>query len=222
MTTATHATQQNADGIHGILALPDVADQAARLAASVLSTDIGKIVRQTDVGSWWALLKRETFPYHWNAKHKARVGLLETQEKVVDVPADKDDEQLYLYYNGPKRLPALAFHFDEDGPKEDKVAMRNKESVSINDCQNDFGSFDVPEWRDLKFAEGIEFDAQPLPENFRMAFTTSDDDDSYTRLLRREGDELKVMLKGRTVTIPARQPALQYKNTERGTECTYR
>ena len=156
------------------------------------------------------------------SKSKARVGLLETQEKVVDVPADKDDEQLYLYYNGPKRLPALAFHFDEDGPKEDKVAMRNKESVSINDCQNDFGSFDVPEWRDLKFAEGIEFDAQPLPENFRMAFTTSDDDDSYTRLLRREGDELKVMLKGRTVTIPARQPALQYKNTERGTECTYR
>jgi carotenoid cleavage dioxygenase-like enzyme len=35
--------------------------------------------------SWWSLLKRETFPYHWNPKHGARVGLLPREGSGDDI-----------------------------------------------------------------------------------------------------------------------------------------
>ncbi len=35
--------------------------------------------------SWWAVIKRDTFPYRWNAKHKARVGLLPRNGTAADM-----------------------------------------------------------------------------------------------------------------------------------------
>ena len=35
--------------------------------------------------SWMALLRRETFPYHWNRKHAARVGLLPRDGEARDI-----------------------------------------------------------------------------------------------------------------------------------------
>lgn len=35
--------------------------------------------------SWWSLLKRENFPYAWNPKHQARVGLLPREGQASDM-----------------------------------------------------------------------------------------------------------------------------------------
>jgi hypothetical protein len=56
MTTATHGSQQLADGLHGILALGPYANEAARIGASGLaSTQIGQVALQTDTGAGWLL-----------------------------------------------------------------------------------------------------------------------------------------------------------------------
>lgn len=63
MATSIHGSQQNVDGIHGIVGLGPYANEAARLAASVQSTDIHKVAFQTDTNGWWVLLSNS--PIAW-------------------------------------------------------------------------------------------------------------------------------------------------------------
>ncbi len=68
--------------------------------------------------SWLALLKRETFPYHWNKKHPARVGLLPRDGHAEDIRW-LDVDPCYVFH------PCNAYDLPDGSVVLDVVAHRD-------------------------------------------------------------------------------------------------
>jgi carotenoid cleavage dioxygenase-like enzyme len=110
--------------------------------------------------SWWALLKREPFPYHWNAKHPARVGLLPREGTAADMRWF-DVDPCFVFH------PCNAFDLPDGGVVMDVVVHRdmfNRSSIGPEaDTQPRFERWTMPAGGTRVLRQVLHTTAQEFP-----------------------------------------------------------